>query len=347
MADYPMWRRLGARHACAALVLLMLTATSLAVDEDPRSAAAELHTKHGLVKTTGRVWGLPLETQLLARLKRLPDLRERILTTTREIEEAIVRNELAWQQAAPALEELRKQLAELSTGDPQRSLVSDQLERLQASVVHPAQLAGRGPVRTELIRLAQNRCTLILDLVWIRHTATELADRYQQLAAEGEVMRLIEQTGKQCRLGPLRNYAAEVRRLNDYEKLASAPNAPIYLQNGQARVTVAVNDATCVTFTWSDDSDAVTFLPASALEAAGIEIPGDAPREMLRIGNRRIEARQIVLPSLRLGSCHAKSVAAYVLPPEAEDLGAQLTPLAISPCRTRLELTKARLATEE
>ena len=72
-------------------------------------------------------------------------------------------------------------------------------------------------------------------------------------------------------------------------------------------------------------------------------MPGDAPTQTLRIGGRTIEAREVFLPSLRVGSCHAKSVAALVLPPEAEDLGAQITPLALSPWRVKIERERLRM----
>ena len=347
MAGFSDWRILGRQCAWAAALLLSLAAARrLEGDDERRLAVEQLRTRHGLVKVTARVFGPALENKLLARLRGLPALRERILTGERETGELIAGNELAWQQSAPAIARLKQQLAEASPTDPRRLLLADQLQRLQTRAVEPDKLAGHGPLRTRLIELAENRCTLTIDLAWIRRAASQLAERYEELVADAEVTRLIEQAGEACRLGPLRNYAAELRRLDEYERLASASHAPAYLQGGRLRVTAAVNDSSCITFTWSEKSDDVTFVPASLIEAAGIEIATEAPRETVRIAGHRVEARQIVLPSLRLASCVARNVPVYVLPPEAEHLGAQLTPLALSPCRARVEPAKARIVIE-
>ncbi len=346
MGDRSIWRGMTAIGLCCALALPAPIAAR-ADEEQAQHAAEQIRQQHGLVKITGRVWGLPLEEQLRSRLKRLPDLRERIVTCQKELDERLARNDLAWQQAAPLIEALRKQIATLSTSDPQRGILAEQLARLEAEVVPPAALAGRDAIRTLLARLGQDRCLLALDLIWIRSTAGSIAERYRQLAGDEELVRLIKQSGDRCRLGPARNYAAEVRRLDEYDKLVITPQAPLYLQSGRVRVTAIVSDAICVTFSWSEASDAVTFLPASTLRSAGIEVPADAPREMLRIEGRQIEARAVFLPSLRLGSCHARSVAAYILPPEAEDLGAQLTPLSLSPWRAKVERERLRLVLSE
>jgi hypothetical protein len=102
-----------------------------------------------------------------------------------------------------------------------------------------------------------------------------------------------------------------------------------------------------VTFTWSEAEDAVSFLPASVLASAAIDVPADAPRRTVQIDGRTVECREIIVQSLRLGSFQAKSVAVCILPPEAEDLGAQLTPLALSPCRGKVEIERLRLALSE
>jgi len=346
MIECAIWRSRGARGLCFALVLLVSAANSAAAEDEAQQAARQLNEQHGLVKITGRVWGLPLEVQLRMRLKRLPSLREQIVTTQKALDERTARNEQAWQQAAPAINALKSQLARLSSSDPQRAALSEQLKLISADVVEPKSLAGRDDVRTQLSGLGQDRCALALDLVWIRSTVVKIAERYRQLAGDEEVTRLIKQSGTKCRLGPARDYAADARKLDEYDALAFAVHVPVYLQSGRVRVTALIADAACATFSWSEASDAVTCLPASVLDAAAIQVPADAPQRTVRIEGRTVVCREIVLGSLRLGSCHAKSVPVCVLPPEAEDLGAQLTPLAFSPCRGKLELERLRVVLE-
>lgn len=335
-------RRLATGSAAYLALAWFCCAPAHAAD-DPPPAAEQLAERYGLVKVTGRVWGLPAEQQLRARLKRLPELRERIVTAQKALDERIAQNDSAWKAAELAIAALDQRLAQLSTTDPQRGLLLQERAKRTASAIPPADLAGRDIVRGTLARLGQDRATLAIDLAWIRSTAAANAERYRALAGDDDLSRLIQETGEKCRLGPARNYQVEVRKLKEYDKLAFASHAPLYLQSGRVRVTAVVNDTACVTFSWSEASDAVTYLPATVAHAAGIEVPADARRETLKIDGRTIEAREVFLSSLRLGSSHGKSVAAFVLPPEAEDLGAQLTPLALSPWRVRIERERLRL----
>jgi hypothetical protein len=341
------WTSRGALGLCAGLLVLAGGKCSFAAADEAQQAARELGQRHGLVKITGRVWGLPLELQLRARLKRLPQLRERIVTAQKELDERIVRNQQAWQQHGPTIAALQARIARLSTSDPQRDALAEQLKLLSADVVEPKALAGRDEVRKQLSTLGQDRCALALDLVWIRSAVKEIAERYAKLAGDGEIARLVKQVGEKCRLGPARDYAADARKLDDYDALAFAPHVPVYLQAGRVRLTAVVCDAAAVTFTWSEDSDAASFLPASVLASAAIDVPADAPRRTVQIDGRTVECREIIVQSLRLGSCQAKSVAVCILPPEAEDLGAQLTLLALSPCRGKVEIERLRLALSE
>ncbi|MEX2026758.1 MAG: hypothetical protein WEH44_05645 [Pirellulaceae bacterium] len=344
MAACGNWRLATGSAACLALAWLCIAPAHSA--DDPATAAEQLTERYALVKITGRVWGLPAEQQLRARLKRLPELRERIVTAQKELDERIAQNNAAWKGAELAIAAINQRLAQLTTTDPQRGLLLQERAKWTASAIPPADLASRNIVRGTLAQLGQDRATLAIDLAWIRSTAGAMSERYRELADNDDLSRLIQEAGEKCRLGPARNYQVEVRKLEEYDKLAFAPHAPLYLQSGRVRVTAVVNDAACVTFSWSDASDAVTFLPESIAHSTGIEVPADARRETLKIDGRTIEAREVFLSSLLLGSCHGKSVAAFVLPPEAEDLGAQLTPLALSPHRVKVERERLRLVVQ-
>ena len=333
------------RWICGAAALLLVHSTARPEDGLAPNAAEQLR-QHGLVKITGRVWGLPLEQQLRERLKGLAELRERIVTAEKELAERMNRNEAAWKAATTAMAVIDQELGQLPEGDLRRRVLREQRAKIRVSAVPPADLPGHDSVRGSLSRLAQDRCTLALDLFWIRSTVAALGERYRELAGDDGLQQLVRDSGEKCRLGPARNYQVELRRLDEYDKLALAPHVPVYLQGGRTRVAAVVADAACVTFTYSEATDAVTYLSASAAHAAGIAVPADAREESLRIGGRTIVAREVFLPSLRLGSIQAKAVAAFVLPPEAEDLGSQLTPQALSPHRAQVERERLRLALE-
>ena len=322
--------------------LLVLAASPVTAEEPAAPRAAAQLREMGLVRLNRRVWGLPLEAQLQARLKGLGSLVQRIVSAEKALDEQIVRNAAAWNESSPAIEALQKQIAELPTSDPQRGPLESQLDALLAKVTPPEALAGRDDVRIELARLAQDRCTLLVDLTFVRDAAAQIGPLYERLAEDPAVAALLGQVGEKARLGPARHYAAEIRKLDELDAVAHAPHAPLYLQSGRIRVTAAAGDA-CLTFTFNPASDAVTYLPASAAETAGIEVPQDAPRQVVKIADRQLEVRRVTLGSVRLGSCAARDVVAYVLPPEAEDLGAQLAARSLSPCNPRVDLARLRL----
>src|SRR5687768_7150087 len=112
MAECGNWRWRTAHSVCLALVGLWHAPGQAA--GDPATAAEQLAERYGLVKITGRVWGLPAEQQLRARLKRLPELRERIVTAQKELDERVAQNDAAWKGTELVIASLNQRLAQLS-----------------------------------------------------------------------------------------------------------------------------------------------------------------------------------------------------------------------------------------
>src|SRR5688572_29133696 len=118
MAAIGKWRWISG----AAAALLLVPGAARPEDDLAGRAADQLH-RRGLVKITGRVWGLPLEQELRERLRGLSAVRERIVTAQRELDELAARNEVAWKAASAAMAAIDQELAQLPAGDPQRSVL--------------------------------------------------------------------------------------------------------------------------------------------------------------------------------------------------------------------------------
>ncbi len=316
--------------------------------EDAAAAGAGPFERHGLVRLGQRVWVLSQEVELREKLAALPKRRERILLEEKELDAAVAGNLRRWQESRPAIAALQQTLSRLNSSDPERPLIERQLAGLVAAARDPVQLGGQADVRERLIALSGERCELLAELAWIRAAPGALRDSYARLAAQPEIAAALQQSDNRQRLGPQRNYRADVERLKEYEELAATRWVPIFQQSGQTRLTALVNERAATTFTWSEASDQLVVLTSSAAEAAGLDVPAAAPSESIAATpERKVTARRITLDRLRLGKCLLRDVEAYVLPPEAEDVGNRLGRMTLINHRVRLAPQQLRMWIDE
>jgi hypothetical protein len=337
---------LSRRDALLGLAALTLPAFArlgnAADDAEPEKV---LEKQHGLVRLSGGVWGLPLEAELKEKLASLPILRESVVTTEKDLEERAAANRRAWVEAAPALEALRQALGRLSPSDPKRVPLAQQLATVEATACEPARLSASAVVRAQLIAFSRDRSLLQLSLLWIRAQTPRLEEEYARVLKQPGVMAALKQLGE--RLGPQKNYVPEVKRLAEYDKLVFTSWLPVYQQAGQTRLAAILNEQAPVTFTWSEECEGSILLPASVLESCGLTLATDAPTRQLKVAGRSLTTRELILPVLRLGRHVVKNLAALVLPPEGEDLGARLPRNILSSLRVNIELERLRMTVSE
>ncbi|MGI8978816.1 MAG: hypothetical protein ACR2FY_06295 [Pirellulaceae bacterium] len=337
---------LGISALAAGAALPLIPASQTASAGESPGPEERLEKGHGLVRLSAGVWGLPLEAELKEKLAELPLLRESVVTAEKELEERAAGNRRAWVEAAPALETLKQALTRLSTSDPKRAPLAQQVAALENTVSEPARLSCRGEVRARLVAFSRDRSLLQLALLWIRVQAPRLAREYARLSKLEDVAAALKQLGGE-KLGPLKNYNVEVKRLAEYDKLVFTDWLPAYQQAGQTRLAAIVNEQAPVTFTWTEESRGLFLLPPSILEPCGLAVMENAPQQLVTLGDRRLMSRELIIPTLRLGRHVAKNLTAWVLPPEGEDLGARLPRNVLSGLRINIELDRLRLTVSE
>ena len=332
--------------SCRLLLPLAVAVIAIgAVSGQERAPLTErLQQEFGLVSTTDGWWVLPQELDLREKLADLPKRRERVVLLERQVETDIERNAEAWKQVAPALDALRQSLRRLPTNAPEREAIERQIDALAATAHDPKQLGQQNEIRSQVIALAAERCALQSTLIWIRREWPRLREQYDQLAARPDFAEARKQLGGDQRLGPRRDYAGDLNRLGNYDRLVNTDWIPIYIQSGRFRVTALLGGELPVTFTWSDESDAAVQVTRSVIDAAGIDIPADAQFEEIAIGeSRKVRAARIKLTELRIGKTVLRDVSALVLPPEAEDLGCTLPRSVLKGHSVQLEPERLRL----
>ena len=312
------------------------------------SAAQVLQSRFGLTKLGENQWILPREIELRGKLAELPKRRERLISVEKDLGGLVQSNQRAWDETRPAAAALKQSLARFSSADPQRELIERQMKSLEAGATDPRKLGGRKDVRSLVVDLASQRCELLAAVAWIREAVPALVDQYMTLASDGELASALKQAGSDQRLGPQRSYKADLARLGDYERLAATPWLPTFEQGGHVRIVLLMEERSTATFTWAADEDQQVVITASTAEAAGLVVPNDAESEIIQTGHQReVAARRITLGYLRLGRCVLRGVKAYVLPPEAEDVGNRLGRDALAGHRVRLEPERLRLWIDE
>jgi hypothetical protein len=332
------------RQAVVGLSALAVTASfaDWMIAQDASPPEERLKKQFGLVRLSAAVWGLPLELELKEKLAQLPALRESVVTAEKELDEKAAANRRGWTEAAPALEALKQGIGRLSPTDPKRIALAEQLATLESTVSEPSRFSLRGEVRARLVAFSRDRSLLQLGLLWIRAQVPRMESEYARLAKQEDLRTILGQAGNQ-RLGPLKNYAPDVKRTGEYDKLVFTDWLPAYQQAGQTRFSAIVNEQAPVTFTWSEESDGKLLLPASILEPSGLTVPETAPQRMVKLSDRSLMAREVTIPTLRLGRHVAKNLASLVLPPEGEDLGARLPRHVLLGLRINIELDRLRL----
>jgi hypothetical protein len=310
------------------------------------SPRLQLQETFGLVHHAEKVWLLPRELELRERLAELPKHRDKATLVEKELDDRIQQNRRAWQDSQPTLVALKKSLARLASNDPQRDILQKQVDALQSAAVEPRRLGAQSEVCSRVVELSSERCAILASASWIRHWAPLIAGQYERLAQDAKLNAALKKLGPSQRLGPLKSYEGDVRRLAEYERLAAPPWVPIFLSSGQTRLGALLNDEQTVTFSWSDASATPLVLTSSVSETLGLPTDGRLEGVELDRG-RTARARPTSIQTVRLGQCQLSRIAAFVLPPEAEDLGCWIGKSVLQKQRVRLEPERLRLWIEQ
>ena len=322
-----------------------LIVTGTAAADDP-GGIPPLLKQQGLVLVKNQVWVLADEIEMRRLVAEVPLLLDEIAILEKRLQQRRENNALAWKELQPTLTIFKAELGKTATGSAERMALEQKLQQLSTVAVTPTDLGGQSEVRQDLIQFSRRRLALIVRVLALQRILKPLAERYEKLAQQDEVKQQIAQVAN-TRLGPQRPLSTETKLLTEFEKIAFASAVPLYLQSNRPRVSVLLLEKTPVTVSLTPETGAVSYLPASFLELAGMELPADGAETEITVSpNKRVKVRQIRLEALRIGKLLATDVPIYVLPPAAEDLGGQLSTAFFPGHSLKLEPENLRLIAE-
>ncbi len=294
---------------------------------------------------SSNIWAVRLEIELRTHWAELPRHREAIALLDQGLTEQVQVTRRAWLQAERNEKTLRVAIAALEPSNRERARLEGQLAIIRRGLTPPERLGDREDVRRLLIALAEQRNALWLTAQAIRQKTPLLAEAYDKLAEQPEVAALLRKIGGSHRLGPARNYADDLKRLEQGEQPFLTEWLPLFMSGSRLRFTALANESTPITFTWTSSPEP-SFITATQAESLGIEFDAKDDQEEIVLEKRTFRTRQGVIPRLRLGKYELHAVKVLILPPEAEFAGARLSPVALAgysaeaqPNRLRLVMT--------
>lgn len=285
----------------------------------------------------GNIW----ITRREARLKRIADsleaLERRHQQAIVKASEALSANEAIRLRLAraEAAERAKKGLPDLPKEEPSagaeilKKTSTSSPAKLNSQLPDVTGLGEQTPLQQTLVELVNARTAVQLAVLTIRREAVTMETDYTSLKSDREVRAALKQVNSNARLGPARNYQRDLARIDVLAAGAFKNDVPGYFESGQFRVSAIANETQSVTFNFQLKNGPL-LLTASAAQRLGLTSKdfAESPREV-EIASRRVIASPTRLASLRLGAATIKDVPALVLPPEAEDLGSQLSPAAL------------------
>lgn len=299
--------------------------------------AERLLEQRGLTKMgTGALWVGRSEDRLIKLLGRVGEYQHNVERLEQQLREQIVRNKIDWN----ALEQARKQLKD-AKGDAQKRTLKRTIKTLSSTCVKPQELVSRPEIQARLIELATGRDRLLLTILAARREFRDMPAEYKRLGSDRRIQSALDSLEQRARLGPARSYAEDMATLADAEKLVATDWLPLLQQSDLWRVNGVVNARAATTFTWEPGGGRV-LLSGGVVELAGLSGELGNPVEMT-VGKRAFTARRLRLPQLQLGACVLTDVDAFVLPPEAEDLGSRIGPKVFKGLDVRLDPQHLRL----
>ena len=338
------------------LPLACILWTAEAAAQNEKDEAARLLNAKGMVRV-GDTWCVLDEVRLRSAVEPLDRWERRCVALQQQVDDLLQQNRAAGtelSQAQAALKQAQDLLKLLPSGNAQRAAVEEeskqQTTRAQTAKSHfvvPDRLGQDPPLKPALLELIQVRQDLMVSLATIRELAENLDGRYAPLREDAAVSAALRTLGSPHTMGPLRKYDAELRRAGKIEQTTLGGRVPIYREGKKLRVNALLNERTPATFTLLESGGA-TWITAGIAEAAGIVPTADARRATVRPSPQRTFSAPIVkIAKLRLGKWVLKDVEACILPPEGEDLGAQISREASATAKIVVDPQQLNVRVEE
>ena len=333
-----MWPRIT-----ISVCLLVVSLTPFVSADESAESSKRLLKSHGLrVISNGHVWGLRDEQRLLRKLKQLDELKKNIQLAEKQLAARAEQNFLT-DETLQQLESALRDEDKFPRNSKQRRGLEQRIATIRSQCVTPDHLLGVPDVQAKLVELTVTRAELAISLSWIRNILPTLEAEYARLQSDEKVTAALSRVAPKATLGPSVDFLQTLQSLAPFDLIVNTNQVPVYQLSGQYRVGAIMNEFIPVTFTWKSEGSP-TIVTTSMVESAGLTVRNDAETSIHKTPDgRQLTVRRIYIPYLRFGATLLGDVEAWLLPPEGEDLGSQISATAFKGYQTQLEPEKLQL----
>jgi predicted nucleic acid-binding Zn-ribbon protein len=303
----------------------------------------------------GHVWCIPDELALRDKLSELDRLIKRFHDARQVVEKLLEQNQAAaveLPQVVKLEKSIRDQLTAAKAGTPQfKKLESDlqnaafALDQLHHIYSPPERLGSAPPLKPALVELATARAELTIKYVALQNTPSDFSERYDHLRQDATIAAALAEL-KEDQLGPSKQIQDKRKAIERIEPEILNDALPLYREGTTYRLTAIVDDHVPLTFGIGGAGDP-TIIPQNIAEAVGVAATETSPRLKLRVAPNRDElVQEVKIAKLRFGRNVVTGVTAYILPPEAADLGARIGAKALPGYRVKINAERLQLVIE-
>ena len=333
----------------------LLPSRSPGAEDGEPSAESILHA-HGL-KKVGKLWILPEEQNLRDHLATLKRFDDRYRDANSYVEQLLDANEAILAHVTKLdeiVKKTREAAAAAKAGTPQKKQLDTELkneettvEQLRKPYIPPEKLGNAPPLKPALVDRVNARTEATLKFLAYRDTPDDLPQRYDQVRADPSIAAAIAALSPPGQLGPLKGLHDKWRfTVDKLDSSLLSDTLPVYRDGHVFRFTAIINDRRPLTFTF-DNTGEPTVIPQNQAETAGLTIDPQARKVNYHISEGRdVAARVVKIPQIRLGRNVLNNVEAYILPPEAADVGARVGPNSLPGYRVTINAARFLLTVE-
>jgi hypothetical protein len=290
----------------------------------------DVFTNAGL-QLVDRTWIVPEELEFR---QRLPDLEKKL----KQINELRVAIEKESQSQIAIKERLAKINSSIQSkvaaqktappGSPQLAQIDRELKQLigmanplNAQIVPPEKWGQQMPLKKQLWDYAALRAEVLQSAAELRRIDGIITRNYAKVAKMPEIIEAFKTTSN-VSLGPAKTHIAELADLAKIDAVVYGDSVPVFRDGRFWRVSVFFNEEIPITMSWVDSQE-FTFITRAMADTLGLRISRAGPVEILTVDKQPIPMQPIDVASVRIGA-RRKKAKIYVLPPEAESLGARI-----------------------
>jgi clan AA aspartic protease (TIGR02281 family) len=301
------------RNALLCFVLFGLVVLPRAARSDDSTTSGPLKDK-GLVKV-GILYVLPAETDDVTAMRTLRQLRRKIDDENRQRAQLDDKVKMANNMMAQWEFDRRGLNEKLGTsGDPtiQNQIIA-KINDLTSKLNEGQKFKDENEAKLHAMG-AEDRANYITQVVDLSAKVEAVQKSYADLAADPDVKTALDNAKPKGRLGPTSDFISVANQLKKWRGDISSDSVPIDMQGSVPMVEVTLNGKLTQSMV-VDSGASLIALPASMAKQLGM-VPGpNDPILRLQMGDGKlVEAKKMVLDSVRVGTFTVEKVDCAVLP---------------------------------